>query len=85
MKVPLGDTRKGMLRESTQAQLRKQEEAFTCPREHVLHMDMEFFTDPVVVREGTAQESPMIVREHKPLRAIWLTLPIDFNSTAKTA
>jgi hypothetical protein len=69
--MPLGDTRKGMLKYEFHNRHRcfcgNKKKLLIAEESTYYIWDMECFTDPVVVREGDAQETPMIVREHKPI------------------
>jgi hypothetical protein len=71
VKVPLGDTRKGMLKHEFQNRHRcvcgNKKKLKIAEESSYFIWDMECFTDPVVVREGSPHEETMVVREHKPI------------------
>jgi hypothetical protein len=70
-KVRLGDTRKGMLKHEFQNRHRcicgNKKKLKIAEESSYYIWDMECFTDPVVVREGSPHEEAMVVREHKPI------------------
>jgi hypothetical protein len=71
VKLPLGDTRKDMLKSEFHNRHRcfcgNKKKLLIAEESTYYIWDMECFTDSVVVREGDTQETPMIVREHKPI------------------
>jgi hypothetical protein len=70
VKVPLGDTRKGMFKYEFQNRHRcscGNKELKIAEESSYYIWDMECFTDPVIVREGSPHQEAMVVREHKPI------------------
>jgi hypothetical protein len=92
VKVPLGDTRKGMLRNEFHNRHRcfcgNKKKLLIAEKSKYYIWDMECFTDPVVVREMAIDQEPMIVREHKPIFVAACNMAdpqVDFRSTVRTA